>query len=50
MRPDEDHDKVWCSPFALVLATDFLPKRQRRYRVLTVRLTDYFGIEWQAVS
>ena len=28
---------VWCSPFALVLATDLLPKRQRPYRVLNVR-------------
>jgi hypothetical protein len=25
-------------------------KRQRPYRVLSVRLTDYFGIEWRAVS
>jgi len=23
------HDKVWCSSFALVLATDFLPKDKR---------------------
>jgi hypothetical protein len=41
----EVHDGVWCSPFALVLALDFLPKRQRPYRVLKVRLRDWFGIE-----
>jgi hypothetical protein len=28
---------VWCSPFALVLAIDPLPKRQPPYRVLNVR-------------
>src|SRR6516225_7749981 len=29
------HDRVWCSPFASVLAIDLLPKRQRPYRSLT---------------
>jgi hypothetical protein len=37
---------VWCSPFALVLATDVLPKDNGHTESRRFGLTDYFGIEW----
>jgi hypothetical protein len=43
---DGVHDGVWYSPFALVLATDLLPKRQWPYQILSVGLTDRLGVEW----
>jgi hypothetical protein len=42
----EVHDEGWCSPFALVLATDILPKDKGHTESRTSGLTDYFGIEW----